>query len=272
MTAIRRDAGAVRAKGRRRGSREEAALDALLERIHAVNPTGRALSRQRERALYEEKSRLQSRLVEEFGHRIDVRAHDEMPGVVGLSVPSLERSAGHAILDDLSVRARDVLEPRLSAEEAGTRPEHARRRRSRDENDIERAQRFIDEYDFESAEQLLRERIAGPEADAPRAMDVLILLYAEHLGRDDDALRVAEVRRHPVTSSESRRALGLAATRTGRRSVGTGSSSSARSRSSRRREARPIGSPRSGPSPPWSPCDLSCRQRSSPSWMARAAR
>ncbi|MFO0742413.1 MAG: hypothetical protein U0270_41450 [Labilithrix sp.] len=202
---------------RRRGdSQEDAALDALLERIFAVNPTGRALSRRHERALYEEKAHLQSQLVEEFGERVVVRVHDDMPGIVSLSVPSLDRSAGHAVLGDLSVRARDVLEARLSAKEVNPSPEREPRPRPAPESDVERALRFIDDYDFECAERLLRERVGAANADAPRALDVLILLYADYLGRDDDALRAAQENRPLKLSFESRLALGRAAMRIGR--------------------------------------------------------
>src|SRR5687767_4026412 len=94
-------------------ARERAGLCELVERIRRVNPTGRRLSAGEERARYEEKARLQSRLIEVYPHEVRVRSHDDMPGVVSLSVPRLEASAAHAVLDALSLRARAWVEGQL---------------------------------------------------------------------------------------------------------------------------------------------------------------
>lgn len=86
-------------------ARDLAELRELLERIRRVNPTGRGRSARDERAQYEEKARLQSLLIEAHPHEVRVRAHDDMPGVVSLSVPRLEASGAHAVLEALSARA-----------------------------------------------------------------------------------------------------------------------------------------------------------------------
>lgn len=229
-------------------------LEELCAKIRAANPTGRGLSARAQRERYEEKARLQSLLIEEHGELVRACAHDDMPGIVSLSVPALEESASHAVVDALSARARAWIASALEVERRAPAATVEARGTAPAASALERGVRYLREYDYECAERELRSVVTGsraspsrpaskpdpiergasreapprsarpaskpepvePRAERERAMDVLLELLVDHLGRDDDALELAEQHSAFVTSVRAHGFVGTAAARTGR--------------------------------------------------------
>jgi hypothetical protein len=94
-------------------------LCALVESLRRFNPTGRRCSAREERARYAKMARLQSAMLEAYPGEVLVQANRDTPGVVSLSVPGLEGSASHAVLDRLSSKARARVEEGLKTAEGG---------------------------------------------------------------------------------------------------------------------------------------------------------
>lgn len=204
--------------------RSGAGLEELIERIRRVNPTGRALPAREERARYAEKARLQSLLIERYPEQVRARAHDDMPGVVSLSVPRLRASAAHAVLEALSDRARALVEEQLRLDAASrdtvvARAPAAGAALPGEDPRLTHAARALAEYDFDCAEAALSslgEDAAAERAERVRALLMLLDLYVDHLANDRAALDLEPALRGLGSLSEpAHELLGVAAARAG---------------------------------------------------------
>lgn len=196
----------------------------LVERIRRVNPTGRVRRASEEQARYAEKARLQSLLIEDYPDVVRVQAHDDMPGIVSLSLPHLRASAAHAVVEALSDRARGWVEEQiraalsesdrgLPAGRRGGRPP------ARGESRLTRAAQLVSEYDFECAERELTSiatDTTAPGDERTRALMALLLLHVDYLANDCAALalRPALQALGPL-SPKAHELLGIAAARSG---------------------------------------------------------
>lgn len=209
----------------RKATRELARLRALLKRIWEVNPTRDVCSVQQKRERYAEKARLQTLLIETYPHEVRVQAHADMPGVVSLSVPKLNASAAHAVLDELPFRTRVWIEEQLAADEDATvLPEVRWTRGSEgslgdDDGLLAKATRFLAEYDFECAQTTLEAVLHDSQAshDMQRtALLMLLDLYVDQLANDRAALALAPLAESfgPI-SEQAFEWLGVAAHRLG---------------------------------------------------------
>ncbi|NOU27519.1 MAG: hypothetical protein HOO96_06380 [Polyangiaceae bacterium] len=183
---------------KRRSSRTHDDVLDLLARIHRVNPTGRGLGSAESMRRYHEKSRLQSELLERFPDEVGVQAHVDMPGVVSLSLPRHQMSAGHAVLDQLTSAARTRVDAALERDDAPPPLPARAATRQRDEGRVpgasdllERALEARASYDFECAEAALREALTGPPSVRARALFLLLTLLVDDVARDADALELA---------------------------------------------------------------------------------
>ena len=189
------------------------AVGRLLDRIQQVNPTGIGLPRREQTRRYAAKARLQGELVERFGELVHVAWHADMPGIVSLSVPSVSRSAGHAVLESLSVATRDWIERRKDEDAAMAVVGPLAQRLPRETDEMDRARRFVAEYDFDCAEELLEELIVRETGDRQRgALELLLEVFVDHLARNEDAIGLA-TRMEPELSVRARELAGAAAAR-----------------------------------------------------------
>lgn len=195
-------------------------LQSLIARIQSVNPTGRGLRRSEERARYAEKAHLQSLLVENHPQDVRVRIHDDMPGIVSLSIPRLQASAGHAVVDTLSSAARHWIESRgresqdlLISPSGGGRS----RKTTGPVSFIDQAERHLTEYDFECAIHTLEEGIEDSTTNNDECICALLLLleiHVDHLANHEAALEIeAELRNRGGLSERAHELLGIAASR-----------------------------------------------------------
>jgi tetratricopeptide (TPR) repeat protein len=204
---------------RKAATSTKASLEEVLARIHAANPTGLDLPAKERRSRYEQKAALQSALVEDYPDLVSAMRHDDMPGVVSLAVPSLHRSAGHAVLEALSSRAQ----ARLQEYFAATAPDPSKssvasaellERPPGAQSALLRARAFLRAYDFECAEETLARALESP-TERDDAFHALVELYVETLGRFVDALEMAKA--HPsCVAPASAGHLALAAGKAGR--------------------------------------------------------
>lgn len=176
----------------------------LIELIAWINPTDRRLAARETERRYHLKSRLQSALIRAHASDLDVVLDPNFPGVVLLRHRALDQSASHVPLDTLDPDARawaqlqidlgsalrvarertpanDVTpSPRLRREPArapGETPEALR----------ERARAALAQYDYETAEALLREAFERAEGSTECAL-ALVEFLVDHLAADAEAL------------------------------------------------------------------------------------
>lgn len=216
--------------------------------IHEVNPTGRALGRREVERRYAIKRRLQSLLVQCFAEDVGIEPC-EQEGIVLLRHKYSDLAATHAVVADLDEDARAWVQMQLdlgvvgrawaarpedSEPAPGGRPGRAPRRRGpkdhkdgassglRDGHDGEVAASLAEgraalaSFDYEAARAAFeRARALAPEAAWPTA--ALLDLLVNHLGLDEEALGLAGSVPVSAQSAISRRALAMAAARTGER-------------------------------------------------------
>ena len=199
-------------------------LHDLVERIRRVNPTGRVRRASEEQARYAEKARLQSLLIEYYPEEVQAHAHEDMPGIVSLSLPRLRVSAAHAAVDALSDRARGWVEEHVcAAVSEGDRGLPAGRRGgpppARRESRLARAAQLLSEYDFECAETELSAigvDTAAHDDERTRALVLLLELHVDHLANDRAALALGPaLRALGPLSPKAHELLGIAAARSG---------------------------------------------------------
>lgn len=202
--------------------RQDVDLEELIARIQRINPTGRGVRRSEERARYAEKARLQSLLVETHPHDVRIRIHHDMPGIVSLSIPRLQMSAGHAVVDALSSAARDWVESQCEQYEQvvpSSRSNVRSNKTNASNSFIERAERLLVEYDFECAIQTLTEGVEDPRVDNEERIRALLLLlevHVDHLANHDAALELeSALRACGGLSERAHELLGIAAARAG---------------------------------------------------------
>lgn len=191
----------------------------LIELIAWINPTDRHLAARETERRYALKSRLQSALIRAHAGDLDVVLDANFPGVVLLHHRALDQGASHVPLDTLDPDARawaqlqidlgcalrvarertpanDVTpSPRLRREPARTPGETPDALRAR-------ARAALEQYDYESAEALLREAFDRSEA-APECALALVEFLVDHLAADAEALALEalaapEARQHPT--------------------------------------------------------------------------
>jgi hypothetical protein len=203
-------------------ARHDLDLDELITRIQRVNPTGRGLRRSDERARYAEKARLQSLLIEYHSHDVRVRLHHDMPGVVSLSVPRLQASAGHALVDALSARARHWIDLQLQLLDPVDPPSRNINRPAKPTSSlsfVDRAEKFLAEYDFDCAIQQLTDGAQDSRIDKEeriRALLLLLEIHVDHLANDVAALEIeSALQALGGISERAHELLGTAATRAG---------------------------------------------------------
>lgn len=197
-------------------------LRELLSQLQRVNPTGRGLVRHEEQARYAEKARLQSLLIESFPQDVRLRLHPDLPGIVSLSVPRLQASGGHAVVEALSSAARHWIETQSDHQDESASVHNRRlvpRKTSFDSSPIELAEKHLADYDFDCAITTLQEAIDDPhvgEALQIAALHLLLEIHVDHLANDDAALELeAKFRTLGCLSPRAHELLGVAASRKG---------------------------------------------------------
>ena len=190
----------------------------LLERIHAVNPTGRSLAAADERRRYELKARLQSLLIRKFHDDLVVTA--SAPGIVALRHRYIGQDACHARIDELEddVRVRvqyllDVAEVADAAAGGAAAPRNGPV--AVDAGPLEQGRVALAEFDYEAARAHF-ERAALSASGDPTAARELLELLVDHLALDEDALALEHRLPHTAAADPDVRALlGIAAARSG---------------------------------------------------------
>ncbi len=192
----------------------------LAETIHAVNPTGRALSPAETDRRYALKSRLQSLLIERFANEVGIDTDPENPGVVALRHRYLPIDACHAPLAALTEAARSAVQFRLDVGETddmdvGTVAPTVRPRprgSSREADDcLARGHAALEAYDYETARGCYTEALADPRTEAPAALALMELLV-DYLGADTEAMHLGASLPATVVGHPSVRALRAIAT------------------------------------------------------------
>ena len=203
--------------------RAEVNIEQLFALIHRVNPTGRGRSEREQTAAYATKAKLQSLLVERFGHALVVDQNPgDAPDIVGLHHRLNGKDACHAHLLHLSPRARAWirLQSDLAEAEAETSagPSAARvtpRRQPRTPTTLlEAGERALDAFDFDTARARFEEALASARDDVARTMAAraLLTVLVDHLWDNEAALALPP----PLAADDQVRCwLALAAMRTG---------------------------------------------------------
>lgn len=179
--------------GSRKSVIRERSLEELVAQIQRVNPTGRGRRAAEEVVRYGQKARLQSLLLETHPDEVSVTLHHDMPGIVGLSVVRLHVPAGHAVVAELSARARHIVEEKIHSTETDSDepPRHRSRRTNEPISFVQSAERYVVEYDFECALDTLREGINDSTKDKKERIDGALLMleiYVDHLADYEAAL------------------------------------------------------------------------------------
>lgn len=196
------------------------AADALLEVIHAINPTARSLAPAHERRRYQLKARLQSLLIRTFID--DLVISEEGHRVIAIRHRYLGRDACHAQLDELDDDARARVQwlldtgaapdaapddPRLAPAAAATAASSGRV--------IEQGRTALEAFDYDTARACF-ERAVAASPDDPVAAGALLELLVDHLALDADALALEDqLAAHAADDAEVRGFLAVAAARLG---------------------------------------------------------
>ncbi len=183
---------------------------ALMDLVHALNPTGRGLPPREEQRRYALKSRIQSVLIERFGAELHIApVHAEL-GVVAIAHRHSGADACHAVIGSLDDAARSFVqrgldagafdaddastEPSRMAESSRARGAAARRDSPTDENEgspaLERGRAALEVYDYDTARlafEAAYAESAGGEAEARALLELLV----DVLGDDGSACSLA---------------------------------------------------------------------------------
>jgi hypothetical protein len=164
----------------------------LFRLIHRVNPTNRPLSRQEAQRRYEEKHKLQSFLVLNFGEDHVVVSRAEKEGVVQFDHPSGIFDACHAPLAALEPEARSLIQRRLDMAGDGEDdvlrlPDPGGGADEGSDDPLVAARRAVAEFDYANAERLLTKAFDAGRGDVPLVVE-LLALKVETLGLDEEAL------------------------------------------------------------------------------------
>jgi len=187
----------------------------LLDLVHAVNPTGRALSEAVAARRYSLKNRLQSLLVRHYAD--ELRIQPQPGGVVALDHRFSGRDACHARVDDLDEDARALVRFRLDTQEAAESvPASRRPRRDAPEGDpLALGEAALAAWDFDTARARFEEALARSGGAARPAL-ALAELLVDRLALDADALALApSLGPEALACVPLRARLALAAARTG---------------------------------------------------------
>ena len=190
----------------------------LIERIHAINPTGRSLGVADERRRYELKARLQSLLIRKFHDDLAVTA--DAHGVVAIRHRYLGQDACHARIDELEEDARARVRWLLDVAEddepagAGVAPPSAAEG-AVDTAPLEQGRRALAEFDYDTARAHF-ERATLDSSDDPTAARALLELLVDQLGLDEQALAIEpQLPERAAADADVRALLAIAAARTG---------------------------------------------------------
>ena len=190
----------------------------LIERIHAINPTGRSLGVADERRRYELKARLQSLLIRTFHDDLAVTA--DAHGVVAIRHRYLGQDACHARIDELEedarARVRWLLDVAEVDEPAGAdvAPPSAAEG-TVDTGPLEQGRRALAEFDYDTARAHF-ERAALDSSDDPMAARELLELLVDQLGLDEQALAIEpQLPERAAADADVRALMAIAAARTG---------------------------------------------------------
>ena len=189
----------------------------LIDLISKINPTGLTLPKREAEQRYAHKSALQSLLVQMCSDDLAVEPVEGQDNVVSLNHRGLNRSACHAILEDLDDESRSWVRMQLDLaqwpdeqEEDGTEkdeedlPGPERNRKASEPHPeppgsllkgdpaelVERGLRALEEYDFDGARACLEAAFSKSDGDREPARGLLTLLV-DHLGAFDEALGLA---------------------------------------------------------------------------------
>lgn len=194
----------------------------LYRLIHRVNPTNRFLSRKEAERRYDQKHKLQSFLVLNFGDDHVVVSRSEKPGVVRFDHPSGVFDACHAPLAELDPEARSWIQLRLDTKDDGEDERLVLPTPVDDgadeapEDALADARRALAEFDYATAERLLTRAFDGGRGDVPLVVE-LLALKVEILGLDEEALAVVpRLGDAALADADVRSLLALAAARRGR--------------------------------------------------------
>ena len=189
----------------------------LLDCIHEINPTGRALGTADERRRYQLKARLQSLLIRSFPDDLVMSA--EGGDVVAIRHRYLGQDACHARVDELDDDARARVRWLLDTGETDAPDEPASAAPSApaaaDLDLIAQGRAALDEFDYDTARQRF-ERAALHATDDPAAARALLELLVDHLALDEEALGIErQLAPRIAADSEVRGLLAVAAARLG---------------------------------------------------------
>lgn len=196
------------------------AADALLEVIHAINPTARSLAPAQQRRRYRLKAQLQSLLLRTFFD--DLVISEEAHRVVAIRHRYLGQDACHAQLDELDDDARArvqwLLDTGATADAASEDPPVASTAVATAPGiggAIEQGRTALDEFDYDAARACFERAVAAAPGD-PVAAGALLELLVDHLALDTDALALEDRLAVPAAAdSDVRALLAVAAARLG---------------------------------------------------------
>lgn len=100
---------------RRRAHGALAELESLAARVRALNPTGRVKNRRDSERLYVEKALLQSEILVRYPDLVRIVSETTSPGVIALAIAPTGESICHAVVERLTMAARDVVHAALEA-------------------------------------------------------------------------------------------------------------------------------------------------------------
>ncbi len=195
--------------------RVEARFEDLFDLIHRVNPTLKKMPKKEQTRRYAIKNRLQSLLIRRFGDEHLKVVAAARQGVVSLEHVSGVRDACHAVVAELEPDARSWVLRRLDIAASGEEPEDlpaapAAEPAGGDELDdlLWRGRQALEDYDYEAAEEHLRQAFArshgAAESRHAAAALALLELRVDLLGLDAAALEI-----EPRLSTAARKQPGI---------------------------------------------------------------
>jgi hypothetical protein len=190
----------------------------LLDCIHAINPTGRALGAADERRRYELKARLQSLLIRNFAEELVVVP--DAPGVVSIRHRYLGQDACHAPIDELDddarARVRWLLDTAVDPDPAhdGT-PGSPSGPVAAGRDPLAPGRAALAEFDYETARAHFEAAALRANGDPAAARELLELLV-DHMALDQDALALEDrLTSRAASDPDVRALLAVAAARSG---------------------------------------------------------
>lgn len=192
---------------RRRAHGDLAALESLAARVRTLNPTGRVKNRRDAERRYVEKALLQSEILTRYPDLVRIVSEPTSPGVIGLAIAPTGESICHAVVERLTVAARDVVHAAL---EARTSDGHVERRfagpprssMTAVPTDFDAFERALARFDYDEARGIVLEGLSSGDVYTDWVAKWLEL-HVEVLGDPLGATSIP-IRSEDVVSTDAR--------------------------------------------------------------------